>query len=140
MALLTARVFQSWQAVNTYIDALARYGIDSAGNSADLSGRVCNITCVAWDKGELSGELELAIQRSAALVALCMLGPDAFSQFAPGRHAVSTKTIVEAVRCFRQGGVQAAAHDLQVFYAVAAAGRMHSRFVAQFFREAAYEK
>lgn len=125
-------IFQSWQAVNAYIDALSRYGIDTTRTSADLSSRVCKIACAARGADRTDNYLHWNIQRAAALVALCMLGPHRFAQFQYGRHDISEETITQAAASFKMGNDHAASVDLQIIYAVAASGSMSRSFTLLF--------
>lgn len=125
-------IFKSWKAVNTYVDALSRYGIDSGEVSSDLSGRVCKINCAANSGYAHSNQLDWNIQRSAALVALCILSPQQFRQFKNSSHDVSEETIRQAAACFKLGNGQAASVDLQIIFAVAASGKISHSFTLLF--------
>ena len=130
-------LFKSWSAVNVYIDALARFGIDSKAISSDLSGRVCKYTCeaVAEHTGLRQGDvLDFKIRRSAALVAMCILGPSEFRKFRPERHDISEATVSAAAASFRKGGRSAAALDVRIIHAVADAGVIHHGFTELYCR------
>ena len=129
--------FESWKAVNLYIDALSRYGIDSDKLSSDLSSRVCKITCEANTTSNDSKSLDLKIQRSAALVAFCILGPQEFARFRHCRHNISEETIAQAAAGFKMGNLHAATPDLQIIYAVAASGKMSRTFTGLFCQQLA---
>ncbi len=130
----TMGIIQSWKAVNIYIDALARYGIDSSTMPSDLSGRVCKITCEASANLKPEVSLDVQIQRSAALVALCTLGPHEFSRFKGCRHDVSLETVARAASGFKMGSGRAASLDLKIIYAVAASGNISRSFCTLFSR------
>ena len=125
-------IIQSWKAVNIYIDALARYGIDSGQLPSDLSGRVCKITCEANAAINSQMSLDFQIQRTAALVAFCILGPHEFSRFKDARHDVSVETLARAASSFKMGASDAATLDLKIISAVAASGNICRSFALLF--------
>lgn len=120
--------FQPWLAVNIYIDAIERYGIDSNKISSDLSGRVCKHTCDFFKSNKQDEGLNFKIQRSAALVAMCILGPDEFRKFQHERHDISLDTIAKAASNFKLGGQYAASLDLKIIHAVADSGNISRSF------------
>ncbi|MEN9481090.1 MAG: hypothetical protein RLZZ298_2485 [Pseudomonadota bacterium] len=126
------RFFQPWRAVNIYIDAIERYGIDSNQISPDLSGRVCKHTCDFFKSNNKTEGLTFRIQRSAALVAMCILGPDEFRKFQHDRHDISLETIAKAASNFKQGGQYAASLDLKIIHAVADSGNISRSFACVF--------
>ena len=128
------KIFQSWRAVNIYIDALERYGIDSKSTSSDLSGRVCKYTCEFINGNNKDDVLAFKIQRSAALVAMCIQGPDEFSKFRYELHDISLETIAKAASNFKKGGQHAASLDLKIIHAVADSGNISHSFAYAFSR------
>jgi hypothetical protein len=128
------KIFQSWRAVNIYIDALERYGIDSKSTSSDLSGRVCKYTCELINSNNKNAVLDLKIQRSAALVAMCIHGPEEFSKFRHERHDICLETIAKAASNFKKGGQHAASLDLKIIHAVADSGNISRSFAYAFSR------
>lgn len=128
------RFFQPWRAINIYIDALERYGINSKDISSDLSGRVCKYTCEFFNGRSKDDVLTFKIQRSAALVAMCIYGPDEFNKFRYERHDISLETVAEAARNFKKGGQHAASLDLKIIHAVADSGNISRSFTYIFSR------
>jgi hypothetical protein len=127
------KIFQSWRAVNIYIDALERYGIDSK-SSSDLSGRVCKYTCELINGNNKDDVLAFKIQRSAALVAMCIHGPDEFSKFRHEHHDICLETIAKAASNFKKGGEYATSLDLKIIHAVADSGNISRSFAYVFSR------
>ena len=125
---------QSWNAVNIYIDALARYGIDNKRMSSDLCGRICKYTCdaIAKQPERFPNNLDFMIRRSAALVAMCALGPEEFRRFRHERHDISEETVAMAAAAFRLGGRYATALELRIIHAVADAGACCPSFTRLF--------
>lgn len=131
---MLGNLIKSWKAVNLYIDALARYGIDSSMLHNDVVSRVCNVVCDSQSshKNGQANTLEWEIQRSAAIVALCVIGPERFKSFTRERHGVSMETIENAATAFRQGGGAATAMDLRLIFIVASVGAMCAEFAGAF--------
>ena len=123
------RILRSWRAVNLYIDALARFGIDSNSYDAELASRICRDVC---DELKPSDSVDWAIGRAAALVALCILGPSEYGQFKGDRHEVTVETVEAAAKAFSRGGDAAASLDLKIIFAVANFGALHRSFAVMF--------
>lgn len=123
---------ESWRAATLCIDALARYGVDA---DSEIVSRVCKYTCAALASGQASGGLNWLIRRSAAITALCILGPDQFRLLNSDCHGVAIEhTIGQAAAAFSRGGTHAASLELQLIHVVSDAGRLHSAFAGEFSR------
>ena len=127
-------IFRSWTVINTYIDALSRYGIDSRQHDSDVASRVCSDVCSDLARRKLNdaASLEWEIQRAASLVAFCVLGPAEYRQFKGGRHELDDETVRAAARAFSRAGRDAQALDLKIIYTVASFGVLHRSFAVLF--------
>lgn len=131
--------FQAWSAVNICLDAIARYGIDAKSISPDLCARVCKYTCEKDDKtanGDANA-LDFKIRRSAALIAMSILGPSEFFRFRYERYGITADTLAQAAASFTLGRHHAASLDLKIIYAVAESGHMNREFSELFSRQLA---
>lgn len=109
-----------------YIATLKQYGICPATLTADMNGHICSYTCEDHeksksDKSETS--LLFEIERSATLVALCVLGPAEFNCFRKNKHGVSMQeTVAQAAEKFRKCGGSGAVLDTKIIQIVGESG------------------
>lgn len=122
----------SWQAVNKYIAKLEDYGIDPRSLPSDMNGRVCSYTCNAYEIAKChtsAKSLPYYIERSATLVALCILGPANFSKYSNNKYEISMKnTVSEAAEAFKKMGPEATL-DTKIIIAVGESGLMSLDFL-----------
>lgn len=127
-------ILRSWRAINIYIDALERFGIDSKQHDGNIASRVCSAVFTALDEqGKLdNGVFEWEIRRAASLVALCILGPTEYRQFKGEQQKITNEMIEFAAREFSRGREAAQTLDLKTIFTVATAGLMHRSFAVLF--------
>ena len=98
--------------------------------SADMNGRICSYTCQHYDLNGFNPperSLSQEMERSATLVALCVLGPSKFPRY--NKFGISMqRTVAEAAAAWRAGGPDSTL-DTRIIRTVGEAGYLSEDFV-----------
>jgi hypothetical protein len=123
-------IFSSWRLIENYRTALEACGIDPKSLPAEMCGRICSYTSQHYDQSKFNKQerpLSFEIERSATLVALCVLGPAKFPRY-NNKYGISMQhTVTVAAAACRVGG-SGATLDTRIIQTVGKAGYLSQDF------------
>lgn len=123
-------VFSYWQLVIKFRAILEFYGIDPKLLPADMNARICSDTKQHYERSILNKHrqsLSFEIERSATLVALCVLGPADFPHHNKFGISMQHTVTAAAVAC-RKGGPESTL-DTQIIHTIGEAGYLSQDFI-----------
>lgn len=122
-------IFSSWRLINDYRAALEACGIDPRSLPAEMNGRICSYTSQHYDQAKFNKPerpLSFEMERSATLMALCVLGPAKFPRY--NKYGISMQhTVAAAAAAYRMRGSEATL-DTTIIQTVGEAGRLSQDF------------
>lgn len=106
-------------------------GIDPKSLPAEMSGRICSYTSQDYDQSKFNKQerpLSFEVERSATLVALCVLGPAKFPRY-NNKYGISMQHTVTAAAAARRTGGSGATLDTRIIQTVGEAGHLCQDFI-----------
>lgn len=128
--------FSAWNDMSTYEAELKTYGINPYSLPADLHSRVCSYTAQSYERRLKSLSIlgipkEYLFQCSAALVALCVLGPTPYSRDEQRGFVSMDEDVADAAAAWKKGGPDSSL-NAKIIQTVSDAGVMNSEFGSAF--------
>jgi hypothetical protein len=125
--------FSAWSATNAYEAALKDCGVNPRSLPADFNGRICSYANQNHERSFMRDYIPLSfvMERAATMVALCILGPNAFARYDDKNGISMSETVPEAAQAWASRGPDATL-DTKIIQTVSDAGLLNASFIDAF--------